>query len=182
MFTRLWSDPEIGARIYLQAQMLFAGEVAGPQKDRLYGDILYDVMHKLSAMLYHLESYRATEQRLYEEHRSAFQIDPNSNQECFPLIFTFEGFLFQLKSCLDMMAKSLTVVELKNAVSTKTYGDKGDGIIKGLRSNREVIRRLLARGKDGAGEHLFCVSKRSSVSWRRRATHGCEKPSTFETG
>ena len=175
MITRLWSS-EIGARIYLQAQMLFAGDLARGRKDVLYDDILHDVMHKLTAMRYHLDGYRAMEREMYEEHRRAFRQDPNSNAECFPLIFMFESFVYQLKSCLDMVAKMLAIVPLKNALPTKTYGGKGDDIIKGLRKNQEVLQKLVARGKQPQGglqitriQSLIELMEEARDTWLREA-------------
>jgi hypothetical protein len=124
VFTKLWGDPEVFGRIYLQAVFLFADQVAAGDKDKLFGEILHDVMHKLSAVKFHLEAYRRTEQALYEQHLRSFQKDPNQTAECFPLIFAFEGFMFQMKSCLDMLVKIFEVVPMPNNPKTHTYGDK----------------------------------------------------------
>jgi hypothetical protein len=153
VITKLWSDPEIYGRIYLQAQMLQLGEIAREKKDELY-TILFDVMHKLTAIRYHLEAYKVIEQRMYLDHLKAFERGQNSNSECFELIFMFEAFAFQLKSALDMGVKTLTVVQLKNQISTSTYGDKGADVVKGLRANQRVVEKLLSRGDKTVSEQL----------------------------
>lgn len=175
MLTKLWADPEIVGRIYLQARMLFADSIARDQKDKLHG-IHADVMHKLTAMRYHLEGYRQIEERMYLDHRKAFETDPTSNAECFELIFMFEGFAFQLKSALDMLVKALDIAHLKNSPSTHTYGEKGDGVIACLRSNQEVIRKLLSEGNKTVNpqsveriEALIVLMEGARDSWLKEA-------------
>jgi hypothetical protein len=147
VFTKLWPDPEVEGRIYLQAQALFADQIAGADKDKLYGEILFDVMHKLSAVKFHLEIYRRTERVLYEQHVEAFRRNPNENAECFPLIFAFEGFMFQMKSCLDMLVKIFEIVPMPNNPKTQTYGDKGENLLKALEASRDQYEKFIQEGK-----------------------------------
>lgn len=154
MFTKLWLDLEIAGRVYLQAQALFADQIAGAEKDKLYGEILFDVMHKLSAVKFHLESYRRTEQTLYEQHVEAFRKNPNENAECFPLIFAFESFMFQMKSCLDMLVKIFEIVPMPNAPKTHTYGDKGENLLKALKASRDQYEKSIQGGKSDASRRI----------------------------
>ncbi len=153
MFTKVWDDPEIGGRIYMQAMFLYAAELAEENGDRLMGEVLYDVMHKLTAMRFHLEEYRRLEEELYQKYRADFQANPNLNAECFPLIFAFEAFLFQLKSCLDILVKMFGVVKFRQQMSIQTFGNKGEDVIRGLRQNQATYQKLVDRGVSKNGKH-----------------------------
>jgi hypothetical protein len=179
--TKLWNDPEVYGRIYLQAQMIFAGSLVGrADTDRLYG-VLFDVMHKLTAMRYFLEGYRQIEPKLYAENLAAFREaalkgEAHVNSECFELIFMFEGFAFQLKSALDMLVKVLDFSRLKNKVGTHTYGDKGDDIIDDLRKNRDLIQKLCAAGNKTVSpktiariDALVALMESARDSWLKEA-------------
>lgn len=64
MLTKLWSDPETNGRFFLQARHLFADEIFGPDnKSQVWARHLFPVMHKLTAMKYHLETYKQIESR-----------------------------------------------------------------------------------------------------------------------
>jgi hypothetical protein len=126
-------------------------------------------------MRYHLETYRALEESLYREHVELFQRDPKSNSECFELIFAFEGFMFQMKSALDMMVKILKIVQLKNQVQTSTYRNEGEDAIKGLAANKTALEKLIAEGKQvhgrlpGLFQELITHIQSAQDTWLRDA-------------
>lgn len=150
MITKLW-DTEVGTRIFGQANALFAETILGKDMPQFY-EVLGDIMHKLTAMKYHLLQYQAAEQEFYEKHRKSFQEDPNSNEECFPLVFAFEAFLFQMKSCLDMLIKLFEYVPLRVTPKTATFTASGEKLIARLRDNHEEIRKLMERGQPCEGQ------------------------------
>ncbi len=132
MITKLWTDEEIGGRLYLQACKLdVQGFLSNAEKDDFF-DKLFSVMHKITAMKYHLDNYQQIEKRLLNKARRLFKKDPNTTIEAFELIFELESFLFQLKSSLDMLVKLLIPIIGKGIVGTQTFGNKGDKLIKGL--------------------------------------------------
>jgi hypothetical protein len=133
---QLWTDEEIGGRIYLQACNLFAQSVL--QEDHAsFMEHAMSVMHKLTATKYHLENYARfeVEERAFAE--DLYRRGSANRREAFPLIFELEAFLFQVKSSLDMLAKLLGPIIGYGNVKTNTYGAKGDGLIKGLEAYRK---------------------------------------------
>ncbi|MFC1508332.1 hypothetical protein ACFL60_01430 [Candidatus Omnitrophota bacterium] len=130
--TKLWTDEEIGGRLYLQACKLDVnGFLSNSEKDDFF-DKLFAVMHKITAMKYHLDNYQIIEKKIYSIARQKFKKDSKQSIEAFELIFELESFLFQLKSSLDMLVKLLIPIIGKGIVGTQTFGDKGNKVIKGL--------------------------------------------------
>ena len=151
---KLWTDEELCGRIYCQATHLAAAELLGLEKERFL-DHMFAAMHKLAATRYHLDNYVSFERRHAEKARRLFKKHPDHREEAFELIFELEAFLFQVKSSLDMLAKLINPVIGDGTVRTKTYGDEGDALVRGLEqykkrkdANTEAADSLMALIKD----------------------------------
>jgi len=142
MITRIWTDPEIIGRIYLQiCRLQFQNFTSENEKNEIF-KYLFALMHKLHAIKYHLENYQRIEKKEHKVALKKFRKNPNSTVEAFDLIFEFEGFLFQVKSSLDMLVKLLDPILGKGFVRTKTFAKKGKSIIKGLeqlKNKKQII-------------------------------------------
>lgn len=132
MLTKLWRNPEVVGRIYLQACNLFPEGLLPDQKDRFFSHA-FSVMHKLSAVDYHLENYRRLETEQAAASAARFRENPDDTEEAFELIFELDAFLVQVKSSLDMLAKLLRPILGEGVVKTATFAQKGEALIKGLR-------------------------------------------------
>jgi len=93
-----------------------------------------DVDHKLHAVKYHLKNYEKAEVDIVKEfvqnHKppaGAQMIDEEPR-----LIYEVEAFLFQVKSCLDVLS---WILKPTFAFSYCSFGEKGDDIINRLRNN-----------------------------------------------
>lgn len=140
MFTKVWSDPEIGGRFYLQACSFELMAILGPQGEKAM-DRLFSVMHKLTAMRYHLEQYARFQAKLTLEYTLAFQINPNHNSESFDLICHFEAFMFQFKSSLDMLIKLARYVPAMRTFNTEAYRKSGTTLMNELRNAATPLLR-----------------------------------------
>jgi len=93
-----------------------------------------NVDHKLHAVKYHLNNYEQAESDKIEEFRKNYK-PPTGAQEIIEeprLIYEVEAFLFQVKSCLDVLSWVLKPVF---GFIYCSFGDKGDDVIKQLKNN-----------------------------------------------
>lgn len=93
-----------------------------------------NVDHKLHAVRYHLNNYEQAESDKIEEFRKNHK-PPTGVQmidEEPRLIYEVEAFLFQVKSCLDVLSWVLKPVF---GFTYCSFGDKGDDVIKQLKNN-----------------------------------------------
>src|SRR5216684_8146251 len=81
---QLWTDKEIGGRMYMQLSHLFPQQLLQDQKDRFFKHA-FAAMHKLSAMKYHLENYSRIEEEQYKKSVDAFQKSQTELREAFEL-------------------------------------------------------------------------------------------------
>lgn len=132
MILLLCKDNEICGKIYAQFCYLISNIVIDEKDKTLFIEILSSLMHKLSAVRYHLKRYFDEEKNEFHNCKKRFAKDPNVCIEAFELIFEFESFLFQVKSALDILAKLLNVAVGEGIIATTTFGDKGQRIINGL--------------------------------------------------
>ncbi len=132
---QMWSDDEIGGRIYLQTCNLFAHDVL-KEEHAAFMTHAMSVMHKLTATKYHLANYERLEVEERAIAEDLYRRGSANRRESFPLIFELEAFLFQVKSSLDMLAKLLGPTIGYGNVKTNTYGAKGDGLLKRLDAYR----------------------------------------------
>lgn len=95
---------------------------------------LHDVDHKLHAVKYHLNNYEQAENDKIKEFNKNYT-PPTGVQMVIEepsLIYEVEAFLFQTKSCLDVLSWVLKPVF---GFPYCSFGDKGDDIIKQLKNN-----------------------------------------------
>lgn len=93
-----------------------------------------NVEHKLYAVKYHLNNYDQAESGMIEEFRENYK-PPTGAQESIEeprLIYEVEAFLFQAKSCLDILSWVLKPVF---GFPYCSFDNKGDDLINQLRNN-----------------------------------------------
>jgi len=93
-----------------------------------------NVDHKLHAVKYHLNNYERAERDKIEEYRKNYK-PPTGVQQIIEeprLIYEVEAFLFQVKSCLDVLSWVLKPVF---GFAYCSFGDKGDDAINRLKNN-----------------------------------------------
>jgi hypothetical protein len=93
-----------------------------------------DVDHKLHAVKYHLNNYERAESDKIKEFSNNY-MPPAGVQMVIEeprLIYEVEAFLFQAKSCLDVLSG---VLKPAFGFPYCSFGDKGDDIIKQLKNN-----------------------------------------------
>jgi hypothetical protein len=169
---QMWSDEEIGGRIYLQMCNLFAQAVL-KEEHGAFMEHAMSVMQKLTATKYHLANYQRLEVEEKAIAEGLYKRGSANRREAFPLIFELEAFLFQVKSSLDMLAKLLGPTIGHGNVKTSTYGAKGDGLIKGL----EAYRKRPSAHRDAVDNliQLVALNKDSwigrVVDWRDTVSH-----------
>jgi len=138
LLAKVSDDHEICGRLYLQTCELFAAQFLSEDAKNKFFNSVFASMHKLTATKYHLKNYERIERQQYEYWRRRFRRHrPDDGaaydtSEAFELIFELDAFLVQVKSSLDMLVKLLDSTLGQNIVSTHTYGDKGEKVIKGL--------------------------------------------------
>ena len=168
---KLWSDKEIAARIYLQfIELMDAvnwGDTTEPSKeerDEVF-KVLFSVMHKLTHVKYHMKNYKQLEKTKFNEaknrfrkHKAGMAVDIH---EEFEMTAEVEAFLYQVKSSLDMMAKTLIyTVGLSRGAAT-TYGKKGNKVISKLK-NTEAYRNT---GKRPHIDNLIGLIESDRDNW-----------------
>lgn len=93
-----------------------------------------EVQHKLYGVKYHLSNYQHAETEKTAEFQKSFKASAGVQMvvEEPRLIYEVEAFLFQTKSCLDILTWTLKpVFGFKHC----SFGDKGDDIVRQLRHN-----------------------------------------------
>ena len=93
-----------------------------------------NVDHKLHAVKYHLNNYERAERDKIEEFGKNYK-PPTGVQQIIEeprLIYEVEAFLFQVKSCLDVLSWVLKPVF---GFAYCSFGDEGDDLIKQLKNN-----------------------------------------------
>lgn len=96
-----------------------------------------DVEHKLHAVKYHLNNYEQAENDKIKEFSKNYE-PPTGAQIIIEeprLIYEVEAFLFQTKSCLDVLS---WVLKSAFGFAYCSFGDKGDDAIKQLKNNCPV--------------------------------------------
>lgn len=169
---KLWTDPEIIGRIYLQVCALQLQDLLPREEQDRFWKHATSVMHKLSSTKYHLENYKRLERQEVESTRRRFKKQPSFRREAFELIFEIEAFLFQVKSSLDMLGKLLGPLIGDDQLKLHTFKDKGDGVVKALEQYKkrgdahteavDSLIRMIQQERDGWISVL--VGLRDSVS------------------
>jgi hypothetical protein len=130
----------------------------------LFGDVKVDFMdririleHKLYAVKYHLDNYEQAERDKIEEFKKNYK-PPTGAQQIIEeprLIYEVEAFLFQVKSCLDVLSR---VLEPVFGFSNCLFGDEGDKVINQLKNNCPA--NLIPYG-----EGIMCLIETSQKEW-----------------
>jgi hypothetical protein len=154
--TQLTADDEIGARIFQQCCLLQPEVYLSKEtKDQFWSSVIA-VMTKLERAKYHSvrcgELARTAVANAPAPEAGAAHADHTTGVEA-----EVEAFLFQAKSTLDLLCKTL---EPLLDIKVRTFGDKGDAIVRSLRNNVPDDR------KDRAAE-LICLIE-GDQEWLRR--------------
>jgi hypothetical protein len=122
-----FSEDEIEGRIYVQACALFSNDMLGRESQVFMGHAL-DAQNKIRATHYHLHNYL----RLQKNYVELAKSDPSFGIEASMLVFELEAFLFQIKSSLDLLVKTVTPVVGRGKISTHTFGSSGEDFLRGI--------------------------------------------------
>jgi hypothetical protein len=90
--------------------------------------------HKLDALKYHSLIFKNEEDRLIKEYQTSYTSENiHYSLENPTLIYNTEAFLFQTKSCLDVLSQ---IIAMAFKLSWKTYKNNGDDMIKQIRNKQ----------------------------------------------
>src|SRR4030042_3129553 len=92
-------------------------------------DVTFLVIYKLGAIKYHHDSFL---KEWGERFDKVSQQEGEIIVEETTLAYELEGFIFQIKSCLDAVVK---ILDPMAGITLNTYGDYGDSGIKALNNN-----------------------------------------------
>lgn len=129
-------DIEIMGRLYYQARELLLSQgfdffkPKEEERDKFITNIL-NVTIKISAMQYHLKNYEQHEALCIEQIKAKCGANSFISLQAYELLFELEAFIFQMKSALDLAVKFIEILFPKR-FKTKTFGAKGESLIKGL--------------------------------------------------
>jgi hypothetical protein len=102
-------------------------------KQELFKERIGRLRHKLDALKYHSFNFKHEESRLIKEYETSYIAENvHYSRENPILIYSTEAFLFQTKSCLDVLSQ---IIGLAFKFSVRTYKNKGEDLIKTIRKN-----------------------------------------------
>lgn len=106
---------------------------------------LNDIEHKLRGVRYHRDNLDRVENLAVERFRSKHTPPAGTalEERAPEILFEVEGFLYQVKSSMDMLARLLTAAGLRSIGNS--FGDHGDRVLKQLHS---VPNSCLAEAKE----------------------------------
>lgn len=149
--TAIIHDPDIQGATIGQVSLLAGGVpwITPDIMDQLYV-IASSTAHKLGAMRYHVKNFENLQTRRLQELASdqirlASMVQGVLHCER-ELLYEFEGFHLQLKSCLDLLVKLLGPLLYIQPDALQTYGKAGQGIIKTLERKKDH-KKLIDEGK-----------------------------------
>lgn len=104
-----------------------------PDSQKVFEKRTGKLRHKLDALKYHSLIFKHEENRLIKEYQTSY-IAENVHYalENPALIYNTEAFLFQTKSCLDVLSQ---IIGLAFKLSVRTYKKNGEDLIKKIRNN-----------------------------------------------
>jgi hypothetical protein len=152
-------DLEIIGRLYYQARELWLSygfDLFKPKKEERdrFISVLLDVTIKISAMQYHLKNYEQHEAFCIGQLKAKCRDKPYMSLQAHELLFELEAFMFQMKSALDIAVK-FPEAFFPNRFKTKTFGDMGDDLIKGLEKykkdkncKKEIVDSIISMIKE----------------------------------
>lgn len=116
---------------------------AVPQNREILRLRLKRLRHKIYGVRYHLDNFKQEEDKeiasLTAKHKGTDHDAVVNNPK---IIYEIEGFLFQVKSTLDVLAQIISIV--CHLGTTITYSDDGDVLIKHLKNNISKEQRMKA--------------------------------------
>jgi hypothetical protein len=150
--TAVQYEPDILGAITGQAELLcrFIPNVNPTMMDGIY-TTTGGIALKLSALRYHskrfsqLQDQRAREIEADEESLTAIKRGVVICEK--EMLFEFEAYFFQLKSCLDMLVKLFVPIFGSKPASLSTYGKKGEKVITYLQQLKKDKKLSLAVGR-----------------------------------
>jgi hypothetical protein len=152
-------DLEIMGRLYYQARELMLShgfDIFKPKEEERdkFISILVDVMIKISAMKYHLKNYEQHETLCIKQLKAKCGANSHISLQAYELLFELEAFMFQMKSALDLAVKFLEAL-FPHRFKTKTFGDMGEDLIKGLEkfkkdknAKKEIVDSIISMIRD----------------------------------
>lgn len=169
-------DLEIMGRLYYQARELLLSrgfDIFKPKEEERdkFISILVDVMIKISAMKYHLRNYGQLETLCIEQLKVECGANSHMSLKAYELLFELEAFMLQMKSALDLAVKFLEVL-FPHRFKTKTFGDMGEDLIKGLEkfkkdknAKKEIVVSIISMIRDDQNSWLKqAITLRSSLN------------------
>ena len=150
--TAVQYDPDIVGAIIGQAELLCRG-IPGIDPSRMDG--IYTttggVALKLSALRYHHGRFtQLQEQRVKVIAADADTLEAVKRGVIIcekEMLFEFEAFFFQMKSCLDMLVKLFVPIFGSKQATISTYGDKGEKVITHLQQLKKNKKLNLPEGR-----------------------------------
>ena len=131
---------EIDGRIFLQAQLLMP-QGNNPELSKVISILVFNVQHKLKAMLYHKENYLKIENFIINENAKS---ESETIEIPHELYYEFEAFLFQTKSALDITIKILKHL-FPDTFRVRTFQNKGLRLINNLEEYKKKIAKQLGK-------------------------------------
>jgi hypothetical protein len=133
--------------------------------------VLLDVIIKISAMKYHLKTYERHEALCIKQLEAKCSPNSHISLQAYELLFELEAFMFQMKSALDLAVKFLEVF-FPHRFKTKTFGDLGEDLIKGLEkfkkdrnAKKEIVDSIISMIRDDQTSWLKqAITLRTSLS------------------
>lgn len=127
----LFSDEEVRGRIYTQYCVLTDKPFLSEKIKERYNIAVIDILFKCLAVKYHHNRFIQEEIVASANARERLKKNRKERVTEFVLQFEFEAYLFQIRSCLDKLAKLLNIV-VESKISTTTFGKRGERISKSL--------------------------------------------------
>jgi hypothetical protein len=147
---------EIDGRLYLQAQLLLP-QGNYPELSKVISILVFDVQHKLKAMLYHKRNYLNIENYIINK-----SVEDGKDKAEIPheLNYEFEAFLFQTKSALDITIKLLEPL-FPNTFKVGTFTNKGLKLINNLNEYKKKVPKQLSKKITDAERLSLAIKYRS---------------------
>jgi hypothetical protein len=102
-------------------------------KQGIFKERIGRLRHKLDALKYHSLLFKDEESRLIKEYQTSYVAENiHYSLENPTLIYNTEAFLFQIKSCLDVLSQ---IIGLAFKTSVRTYKNEGRDLIKKITKN-----------------------------------------------
>lgn len=102
-------------------------------KQLIFKERIGKLRHKLDALKYHSLIFKDEENRLIKEYQTSYVAENvHYSIENPTLIYNTEAFLFQIKSCLDVLSQ---IIGLAFKTALRTYKNEGEDLIEKITKN-----------------------------------------------